>query len=176
MDDVIFNLYLHASTKTIKNLSLVNKLFYNMSTDNYMWSTKLNEKNINKTLKEWIELYHYKKINELILDIQIPIMNIFNNELIYKSIIIDPNDLITCELSYILPEFYDNVDDKHKLHYFYITYYETKEWIFDIISSAPRYRAVINYHQLVEYFKIIYRNFEIDIRQSYNENIYLILS
>lgn len=176
MDDVIFNIYLHASTKSIKNLSLVNKTFYNMSKNNYMWSTKLNEKNGNKTLKEWIDLYHYKKINSLILDIQIPIINIFNNELMYKSLIIDPNDLMTCELNYILPEFYDNLDDKHKLHYFYISFYETKEWIFDIISSAPRYRAVINYKQLVEYLKIIYRNFEVDTVKSFNENIYLILS
>lgn len=182
LNDIVFNILLHSSTKSIINLSILNTQFNKMSRNDYMWYIKfkinnLNVENLSLTLNQWIDLYHKEKINEIINNIKSPILNVYGNDTIYKSIIIDPNDLMTCQLSYILPEFYHNIEDVHKMHFFYITFYETKVWVFDIITSAPRYRSMINQFQLFDYLKIIYRNFNVnDSIKTYNENIYLTLS
>lgn len=164
--EICFNIFLHSSTKTILNLSLIDKQFNEMSKNNYFWITKF-KKSSCKTLIEWIDLYHHDTIYRMVENIQLPLCN-FYNDMVYRSLIIDPNDT---ELSYILP--YQHVE-VNKLHYFYISFYETNEWLLDIISSAPRYRYVINKNKVIHYLKMIYRYFDVDVSiNPYNENIYL---
>lgn len=171
IDEIVFHILLHCSPKSLLNLCLVNKQFYNICINNYLWVSKFKNENLkNLPLIKWVNLYYDTKINRIVDDIQLPIINIFN-DIMYKSIIIDPND---CQLSEILPYVYYNVEDKNKLHYFYITFYDTKEWIFDIVSAAPRYRYVINKNKVIQYLKTIYIHFEVEDK-IHDENIWLTL-
>src|SRR6187431_2416271 len=85
MNDIIFNLLLHADSKTMNNICLTNKYTQSLLTDSYLWLSKFNHHKIPKINLSYEGFVHYEKCHQLTVNV----LNLIKEENNYWMIVFD---------------------------------------------------------------------------------------